>query len=71
MKISASPSERLLERDPSAALRLVAALWAFWFMSGHFREGSELPAAALERAPTEPTEAKAGFAEQGCSPRSR
>jgi tetratricopeptide (TPR) repeat protein len=51
--------ERLLERDPSAALRLVAALWAFWFMSGHFREGRELLAASLERAPSEPTEARA------------
>jgi tetratricopeptide (TPR) repeat protein len=51
--------ERLLERDPPAALRLVAALWAFWFMSGHFREGSEQLAAALERAPPEPTEARA------------
>ena len=51
--------ERLLERDPPAALRLVAALWSFWFMSGHFREGRELLAAALERAPAEPTEARA------------
>ena len=51
--------ERLLERDSSAALRLVAALWAFWFMSGHFREGREQLAAALERARTEPTEARA------------
>ena len=51
--------ERLLERDPPAALRLVAALSAFWFMSGHFREGRELLAAALERAPREPTEARA------------
>jgi len=51
--------ERLLERDPPAALRLVAALWTFWFMSGHFREGRELLAAALERARSEPTEARA------------
>jgi tetratricopeptide (TPR) repeat protein len=51
--------ERLLERDPFAALRLVAALWVFWFMSGHFSEGRELLAAALERAPPEPTEARA------------
>ncbi len=51
--------ERLLERDPPAALRLVAALWRFWFTSGHFREGRELLAAALERAPQEPTEARA------------
>ena len=50
--------ERLLERDPPAALRLVAAL-PFWLMSGHFRDGRELLAAALERAPTEPTEARA------------
>jgi tetratricopeptide (TPR) repeat protein len=51
--------ERLLEHDPPAALRLVAALWAFWFMSGHFREGREQLAAALERAPAERTEARA------------
>ena len=50
---------RLLERDPSAALRLVAALWTSWRMSGHFRDGRELLAAALERAPSEPTEARA------------
>jgi tetratricopeptide (TPR) repeat protein len=51
--------ERLLERDRSAALRLVAALWGFWFMSGHFREGRELLAVALERASLEPTDARA------------
>jgi predicted ATPase/class 3 adenylate cyclase len=51
--------DRLLERNPSAALRLVAALWRFWFVSGHFREGRERLAVALERAPTEPTEARA------------
>jgi predicted ATPase/class 3 adenylate cyclase len=51
--------QRLLERDPSAALRLVAALWTFWRMSGHVRDGRELLAAALERARPEPTEARA------------
>jgi hypothetical protein len=51
--------QRLLESDPSAALRLVTALWTFWFVSGDFREGRELLAAALERARPEPTEARA------------
>jgi predicted ATPase/class 3 adenylate cyclase len=51
--------QRLLERDPSAALRLVAALWPSWRMSDHFRDGRELLAAALEQAPNEPTEARA------------
>ena len=51
--------ERMLDRDSPTALRLVAALWAFWFMRGHHQEGRELLAAALERAPTEATEARA------------
>ena len=51
--------ERLLDRDSSKALRLVAALWAFWFMRSHYREGRELLAAALEQAPAEATEARA------------
>ena len=50
--------ERLLERDPSAALRLVAAL-PLSRMSGHFGDGRELLAAALERVRPEPTEARA------------
>ncbi len=51
--------ERLLERDPPAALQLVAALWNFWFMRGHFQEGREMLLAALGRAGPEPTEARA------------
>jgi tetratricopeptide (TPR) repeat protein len=51
--------ERLLDRDPPAALRLVAALWRFWIMRGYFREGREMLLAALKRAPQEPTEARA------------
>ena len=51
--------ERMLERDPPTALRLVAALWAFWFMRGHYQEGRELLTAALERAPAEAMEARA------------
>jgi predicted ATPase/class 3 adenylate cyclase len=51
--------EHLLEHDPPAALRLVAALWIFWFMRGHFQEGRALLAEALARAPLEPTEARA------------
>ena len=51
--------ERLLDRDSSKALRLVAALMRFWFIRSHYREGRELLAAALEQAPTEATEARA------------
>jgi predicted ATPase/class 3 adenylate cyclase len=51
--------ERLLDHDPPAALGLVAALWGFWFMRGHFQEGRAMLLAALKRAPTEPTEARA------------
>jgi len=51
--------ERVLDRDSPMTLRLVAALWAFWFMRGHYQEGRELLTAALERAPAEATEARA------------
>jgi predicted ATPase/class 3 adenylate cyclase len=51
--------EWLLERDPAAALRLAAAMWQFWFMRGHFQEGREMLAVALERAAHEPSEARA------------
>jgi predicted ATPase/class 3 adenylate cyclase len=51
--------EQLLDRDPTAALRLVSSLWVFWFMRGHFREGRETLLAALERAGPEPSEARA------------
>jgi tetratricopeptide (TPR) repeat protein len=50
---------RLLDRDSSKALRLVAALSRFWFMRSHYEEGRELLAAALEQAPIEATEARA------------
>ena len=60
--------EHLLEHDPSAALQLVAALWNFWFMRGHFQEGREMLLAALGRADTEPTEARASAPSgQDCS----
>jgi predicted ATPase/class 3 adenylate cyclase len=52
--------DRLLDRDPGAALRLVAALWEFWFMRGHFQEGHALLTEALARATDEPSEARAG-----------
>jgi non-specific serine/threonine protein kinase len=35
-----------LARDPDAALGFAAALWRFWWIRGHFREGRDL----LERA---------------------
>jgi predicted ATPase/class 3 adenylate cyclase len=51
--------ERLLDRDSSKALRLVAALGRFWFTRGQYREGRELLGVALEQASTEATEARA------------
>jgi predicted ATPase/DNA-binding SARP family transcriptional activator len=51
--------EWLLDRDPPAALGLVAAFWRFEYLHGHLREGRELLSAALERASREPTEARA------------
>jgi predicted ATPase/class 3 adenylate cyclase len=51
--------EWLLDHDPWAALRLAAALWEFLWMRGNLQEGREALSAALERAPTEPTEARA------------
>jgi tetratricopeptide (TPR) repeat protein len=50
---------RLLDRDPLAALRLVAALWGFWWMRGYSEEGGTMLLDALERADHEPTEARA------------
>jgi class 3 adenylate cyclase/tetratricopeptide (TPR) repeat protein len=51
--------EHTLDHDPPTALRLVAALWFFWFMRGHFHEGHALLTSALARAPADPTEARA------------
>jgi predicted ATPase len=49
----------LLDRDSLRALRLVAALWGFWFMRGHYGEGRELLTSALERAPAGAGESRA------------
>ncbi|HJQ51967.1 MAG TPA: hypothetical protein VJ838_15825 [Gaiellaceae bacterium] len=38
--------ERLLVEDPAAGADACAALWSFWWLKGHIREGREL----LERA---------------------
>jgi tetratricopeptide (TPR) repeat protein len=51
--------ERLLDRDPAAALALAAAHFWFWFVRSHLQEGSTTLLAALERADPEPTEARA------------
>ncbi len=51
--------ERMLDRDSHTALRLVAALWAFWWMRGHYQEGRALLAAAIEQSSAEATEARA------------
>jgi predicted ATPase/DNA-binding CsgD family transcriptional regulator len=39
------------QRDGEAALRLVGALWPFWEVRGHWREGRERLSAALALAP--------------------
>ena len=49
----------LLEHDPPTALRLVAALWNYWWLRAQFQEGCELLGAALDRAPRDPTTARA------------
>jgi predicted ATPase len=51
--------DRLLDRNPPAALELVAALWSAWYRRGHFHEGQEMALAALDRADPEPTAARA------------
>ena len=51
--------ERTLSRNSPMAIQLVGALWAFWFMRGHYQEGRELLTAALEQAPAEAVEARA------------
>jgi tetratricopeptide (TPR) repeat protein len=45
-----------IEHDPSTALRLVAALWRFWYMRGHMREGRAWAEAALARSGGSPGE---------------
>jgi predicted ATPase/class 3 adenylate cyclase len=37
----------LVANDPSAALRMVGALWRFWLMRGHLQEGRERATEAL------------------------
>ena len=43
--------EWLLGRDPTSALRLVAALPLFWYQRGHYREGRRRLREALDAAP--------------------
>ena len=45
--------------EPENALRLAAALWLFWYMHGHVTEGRRWLSLVLEKAPSEPTEARA------------
>ena len=40
--------------DPGQGLRIGAALWPFWDVRGHYREGARRLAHLLERAPAEP-----------------
>jgi predicted ATPase len=45
-----------IDHDASAALRLVASLWRFWWMRGYLREGRDWAEAALARDGGSPLE---------------
>jgi predicted ATPase len=46
--------------EPELAVRLAAALWVFWYMHGHVTEARRWLRRALDAAPEEPSEARAG-----------
>jgi predicted ATPase/class 3 adenylate cyclase len=50
---------RLLEQEPEHALRLVSALWWYWWVRGQFAEGRGWVSAALEAAPSAAPELRA------------
>ncbi len=52
--IRAALSRSIGRKDAGPALRMVAALWRFWQMRGHIREGRERAAEALTLSPWEP-----------------
>jgi tetratricopeptide (TPR) repeat protein len=67
-----------IDHDASAALRLVASLWRFWWMRGYLREGRDWAEAALARDGGSPLERARALhvagdlaQEQGDYPRAR
>jgi predicted ATPase len=46
--------------EPELAVRLAGALWLFWYMHGHVTEARRWLRRALDAAPEEPSEARAG-----------
>jgi predicted ATPase/DNA-binding SARP family transcriptional activator len=51
--------DHLREEDPRAGLRLANALYWFWYVRGHYREGEERLTALLDRCPEEAREERA------------
>jgi predicted ATPase/serine/threonine protein kinase len=57
--LRAALERALADDDPEPALRLTGALWWFWYLRGHYREGRRSSEAALSRQGAERSPARA------------